>query len=102
MVGFQMVKDNRLDFIVSRHLFQTGEEVAGKLLFDRVHHRHAGAAAHRIGVVAGAVGGLQNDVEAAQRRVQRADPVYPGGNRHRFLGGDGGFDGVRFHGLVVV
>ncbi len=71
-----MIEDDDFDFRVICNAFQASEKVVGKAFFHGVDHRHAFAAANHISVVTGTVGSLQDDVEGAQVRVQRADPMH--------------------------
>jgi hypothetical protein len=78
MVGLEVIEDDGGDLVVIGNRLQTAKEGRRKIDLDRVDHGHAVTAAHDIGVVAGAVGGAQDDVEVAQVGVEGADPVHPG------------------------
>ena len=75
VVRLQMVEHDGGDFRIVRDLFQASEKIIGMRLLHRIDHRHARAAPHAIGIVAGAVGGPENHVEVAQALVQGAHPV---------------------------
>jgi hypothetical protein len=85
MIGFKVIEDDGGDFVVVGNRLQTAKEGLGEIELDGVDDRHTVAATHRIGVVAGAVGSAQDDVEAAQVGIEGADPVHPGGDGHRSL-----------------
>ena len=69
------VEHDVFDFAVVGLGFETGEKLVAEVLLHRIDHRHPVAAANQVGVVGGAVGGAENDVEGAQGRIERADPV---------------------------
>lgn len=58
MVGFQMVKDDDLNFVIPRDHPQTGKKIISKIFFDGVNNYNALAAPYYIGIVACAIGGL--------------------------------------------
>ena len=73
-----MVQHDGADLVVTRDLFESREEFVGMGCLDRVDHRHTAAAAHAVGIVGGAVGSLEDDVEFAQAGIERADPMRAG------------------------
>ena len=78
MVGFQMVHHHRGDFVVTRYLFQFGEERLAERFLDGVDNGNAVLTAHNVSVVGGAVGGVQDEIELPQTRIEHADPMHAG------------------------
>lgn len=89
VVGFEVVQNDVADLAVVAFGFQPREELGGELLLDRVHDAHALAAAHDVAVVGAAVGGLHDDVEGADHRVEGPDKIDAGGERRARRGHHG-------------
>ena len=83
VVRLKMVQDQCGDLVIAGHLLEVGQEIFGELGLDGINHRDPIAAANRIGIVGGAVGGFQDHIEMAQAGVQCADPGHALGHGHR-------------------
>ena len=85
MVRLEVVEHDGGDLVVAGHRFEPAEEVVREVLLDGVDHRHTFAAPDHIGVVGGAVGGPEDDVETAQMRIEGAHPVDTRCDRNGFF-----------------
>ena len=76
VIGLQMIEHDVFDLSVVHHRLEAQEKVLGEFLLHRVDDGNAFAALDQIGIIGSAIGGAQDDIEVAQRRVEGANPKH--------------------------